>query len=95
MSELLATCIPLLFFALLIISIPLSMYYTNEKNKKNIRGYLEEKGATDIEIKKVWFDGDRGTGTYNVRYVDQQGHPRRTSCKIRYRDTDIYWKGPR
>ena len=92
MDQTLINCLVFLVFAFIIMSIPISMYYTNEKNNKNIRDYLEKKGCQVIDIEVVWFDRDRDTNTYHVTYIDEEGNPCRRTCKIRYRDSDIYWK---
>ena len=50
MDQTVINCLIFLVFALFIISIPISMYYTNEKNHKKIREYLEKKGGQVIDI---------------------------------------------
>ena len=87
-----------LLFGLIILAIFALQYKGNKDNQHNIRQYLKKKKVADVEIEKVWFDRDRDTSTYEVRYTDQEGKRHHTTCKIRnslfYPDHRIYWEHP-
>lgn len=73
-----------------------AQFSTHEACQQKIKAYLQNKNFTNIDIEKIWFDGDRDTSTYNVAYTDEQGRRHHTSCKIRDRlwesEIEIYWK---
>ena len=66
-------------------------------NQQRISLYLQSKGASNIEVRKVSFSGDRDNYVYDVTYADRLGRPRQVRCKINsswLSDGEIFWSTP-
>ncbi|NJL22614.1 MAG: hypothetical protein HC895_20255 [Leptolyngbyaceae cyanobacterium SM1_3_5] len=73
------------------------MYSQSETHKTRIIHALQVRGARDITVSARWFDGDKGTNTFDVTYVNQQGQFCKTVCKIGLgvlSDPEIFWRDP-
>ncbi|MBM0745545.1 hypothetical protein JOY44_29935 (plasmid) [Phormidium sp. CLA17] len=65
-----------------------------KREKQRISDYLRRSSSTNIVISMVWFDMDKTTRTYNVKYTNSRGKHCQTSCKIRtgiFSSGEIYW----
>lgn len=66
--------------------------------KGNIRRFLQESGATVINIQHEWPDLDRDTYSFAVNFQAPNGKQKSTRCKIRHfwfaPDEEIFWANP-
>ena len=69
-----------------------------ESAKGNIRRFLQESGATAINIQYEWPDLDRDTHSFAVSYQAPNGKQKSTRCKIHhfwiFLDNEIFWADP-
>ena len=66
--------------------------------KGNIQRFLQESGATAINIQYEWPDLDRDTYSFAVNYKASNGKQKSTRCKIHhfwfFPDYEIFWTNP-
>lgn len=66
--------------------------------KGNIQRFLQESGATAIDIQYEWPDLDRDTYSFAVNYQAPNGKQKSTRCKIHhfwfFPDYEIFWTNP-
>jgi hypothetical protein len=71
-------------------------FIVNRWNAQRVRDYLDARGATDVEVARVWLAGGVGHAVYEVEYTDREGQNRGTRCLISSNllGSDIYWSDP-
>lgn len=82
-------------FAVVILLVGGAEYAQYKRDTRRIRLYLLGRGATDIAISKVWFEGDDYHNVYDVTYINGKCCRRQNRCIIQSGfsfDRPIYWK---
>jgi hypothetical protein len=82
--------------SVVVIAVIAIAYIADRRSSQRIRDYLSDRGATDVEIRRLWFTGGTDNAVYEVEYTDRAGRSRGTRCLIRSSilGKELYWTDP-
>ena len=82
--------------SVVVIAVAAIAFVVNRRNTERICDYLSGRGATDVEIRRLWFTGGTDNTVYEVEYTDRAGRSRGTRCLIRSSilGRELYWTDP-
>ncbi|MEM7335380.1 MAG: hypothetical protein AAF490_25100 [Chloroflexota bacterium] len=58
---------------------------------EDIKRQVKKLGGRNVEVERIWLDGDKNTFSFRVKFKDTVGKTHWTKCKVRQGSKNIYW----